>query len=72
MWTRAIRATGLSSFNFVCQNTKSQILAILDLKNGDFDKLYLHLGPVGTRGDIMLGTGILCVLVCTTRASECA
>jgi hypothetical protein len=45
--------TGLTSFNSVCQITKSQILAILDLESGDFDKLYLHHGPVRTRGDIM-------------------
>jgi hypothetical protein len=51
MCTRAMGDTGLASFNFVCQNTKSQILAILDLKNGDFDKLYLHQGHVGTNGD---------------------
>jgi hypothetical protein len=45
--------TGLTSFNSVCQNTKSQNLVILDLKNGDFDKLYLHQDHTGTREDIM-------------------
>jgi hypothetical protein len=53
MCTRAMGAIGLTGFNFVWQNTKSQILAILDLKNNDFDKLYLHEDHVGTRGDIM-------------------
>jgi hypothetical protein len=44
-------ARGLCSFNSVRENTKSENLAILDSKNGDFDKLYLHQTPVGTRGD---------------------
>jgi hypothetical protein len=43
--------TGLASFNSVHQNTKSPLLAILDLKNCAFDKLYLNHRPVGTRGD---------------------
>jgi hypothetical protein len=34
--------TGLISFNFVCQNTKSQNFAILDPKNGDFALLQLN------------------------------
>jgi hypothetical protein len=51
MCTRAMGDTGLASFNSVRENTKSQNLVILDLRNGDFDKLYLHHGPVGTRGD---------------------
>jgi hypothetical protein len=51
MCTRAMDDTGLASLNSGRQNTKSQNLVILDPKNGDFDKLYLHHGPVGTRGD---------------------
>jgi hypothetical protein len=53
MCTRAVGDTGLLSFNSVCQNTKSQNFDVLDLKIAEFDKLYLHHGPVGTRGDIM-------------------
>jgi hypothetical protein len=34
--------TGLVSFNSVCQNTKSQNLAILDPKNGEFALLQLN------------------------------
>jgi hypothetical protein len=44
---------GLTNFNFVRENTKSQILAILDPKSFDFDKLYLHQDHVGTCGDII-------------------
>jgi hypothetical protein len=55
MYTRVMDGTGLISFNFVRQNTKSQKLADWNLQNGDFDKLYLHHGPVGTRGDTMQG-----------------
>jgi hypothetical protein len=51
MCIRAMGGIGLVSCNFVCQNTKSQNFDLLDPKNGDFDKLYLHDGPVGTRGD---------------------
>jgi hypothetical protein len=53
MCTAAMDGTGLISSNFVRENTKSQNLVLLDPKNCDFDKLYLHHRPVGTRGDIM-------------------
>jgi hypothetical protein len=53
MCTRGMGGIGLASFNSVCQNTKSQNLAILDQENGDFDKLYLHQDHVGALGDIM-------------------
>jgi hypothetical protein len=42
MCTRAMGGIGLINFNSARQNTKSQILAILDPKNGDFTLLQLN------------------------------
>jgi hypothetical protein len=36
MYTRSMGAIGLTGFNSVHENTKSQNFAILDPKNGDF------------------------------------
>jgi hypothetical protein len=69
MCIRAMGAIGLTSFNSVHQNTKSLNLSIFDLKNGDFDKLYLHQDHVGTLCEIDLS--LFCMLVCTVGAGEC-
>jgi hypothetical protein len=42
MCTRAMGDTGLASFNSVYQNMKSQNVANLDPKNGDFGLLQLN------------------------------